>query len=64
MTPRLKESFERARQHAERRHRPDIDPASVLLGMLDVEEAMSNRVLRDAGADLDALRLALGRSAA
>ena len=63
MTPRLNESFERALQHAERRKRPDIDPASVLLGMLDVDEAMSNRVLRDAGIDLDALRLALGRSA-
>ena len=64
MTPRLKESFEGARRHAERRQRPDIDPASVLLGILDVEEAVANRVLRDAGVDLDALRLALGRSGA
>jgi ATP-dependent Clp protease ATP-binding subunit ClpA len=49
--PRVKQAFERARRDADRRHRPAIDPAGLLLGMVEVEDALSNRLLRDAGVD-------------
>lgn len=59
VAPRAKQSFERARCHAERRGRQLIDPTALLLGMLDIKDAMSNKMLRELGRDLDELRLAL-----
>lgn len=53
---RFKEAFERARRDSERRHRDLIDPVTLLLGMIDVEEAMSNRLLRDTGVDPEVVR--------
>ena len=59
VAPRAKQSFERARRHADRRGQQLIDPTSLMLGMLDVEDAMSNRMLRNLGRDPDELRRAL-----
>lgn len=55
VAPRVKQALERARQDADRRRRP-IDPAAVLGGMIDVEDALSNRLLRETGVDPDDLR--------
>jgi len=52
VAPRLKLAIERARGHADRRQRQTIDPATLLLGMLEVEDAMSNRILLDLNVDL------------
>ncbi len=60
VAPRLKLAFERARQHADRRQRFAIDPATLLLGMVEVEDAMSNRILRNLGVDLEQLGRTLG----
>ena len=59
VAPRAKRSFERARHHADRRGKQLIDPTTLMLGMLDVEDAMSNKMLRDLGRDPDELRRAL-----
>lgn len=59
MAPRLKQAFERARNEADRRQRTTIDPATLLIGMIDVEDALSNRLLRDIGVDPEQLRQAL-----
>ena len=59
MAPRLKQAFERARTEADRRQRSTIDPATLLIGMIDVEDALSNRLLRDIGVDPEELRQAL-----
>lgn len=59
IAPRLKLSFERARQNADRRHLSWIDPAGLLLGMVEVEDAMSNRILGELGVDLVHLRQSL-----
>ena len=53
---RFKEAFERARRDSERRHREFIDPVTLLVGMIDVEDAMSNRLLRDTGVDPHVVR--------
>ena len=59
VAPRVKLSFERAGQHADRRQRLAIDPRDLLLGMVEVEDALSNRILRDLGVNLEQLRRAL-----
>lgn len=59
VAPRVKQALERACLDAERRHRALIDPAALLLGMVEVEDALSNRLLRDVGVDPSAVRLAL-----
>ena len=59
VAPRVKLSFERARQDADRRQRLAIDPPTLLLGMVEVEGALSNRILRDLGVDLEQLLRAL-----
>ncbi len=59
VAPRLKESLERARHDAHRRQRSAIDPAALLLGMVEVDDAMANRLLREAGHDPCAIRRAL-----
>jgi ATP-dependent Clp protease ATP-binding subunit ClpA len=53
---RFKDAFERARHDSEARHRDLIDPVTLLVGMIDVEDAMSNRLLRDSGVDPDIVR--------
>lgn len=51
IAPRLKRAFEHARREADRRRRATIDPGALLLGMVEVEDAMSNRILRQIGVD-------------
>lgn len=55
MAPRAKQAFDFARHHADR---PDgsIAPAQLLLGMIAVDDAMSNRLLIQFGVDPAALR--------
>ena len=57
--PGIKQAFEHARRDADRRQRPAIDPAGLLLGMVEVEDALSNRLLRDAGIDPSEVRRVL-----
>jgi ATP-dependent Clp protease ATP-binding subunit ClpA len=59
VAPRVKQAFEHARRDADQRRRPSIDPAGLLLGMVEVEDAMSNRLLREVGIDPSAVRRAL-----
>jgi ATP-dependent Clp protease ATP-binding subunit ClpA len=59
VAPRVKQAFEHARRDADRRQRPAIDPAGLLLGMVEVEDALSNRLLRDAGIDPSEVRRVL-----
>lgn len=60
VAPRVKQALEHAGRDAERRHLDAIDPGALLLGMVEVEDAMSNRLLRESGADPDQIRRALG----
>ena len=53
---RAKQAFERAGRDADRRRLRSIDPAALLLGMVEVEDAMANRLLRDGGIDPDEIR--------
>ncbi|MGH9279258.1 MAG: Clp protease N-terminal domain-containing protein [Acidimicrobiales bacterium] len=55
IAPRLKRSFEHAGREADRRGRATIDPAALFLGMVEVEDAMSNVLLRRTGIDPQAL---------
>lgn len=59
VAPRVKQAFEHARRDANRRQRPAIDPAGLLLGMVEVEDALSNWLLRDAGIDPSEVRRVL-----
>jgi ATP-dependent Clp protease ATP-binding subunit ClpA len=59
VAPRVKQAFEHARRDADRRQRSAIDPAGLLLGMVEVEDALSNRLLRDAGIDPSEVRRVL-----
>ena len=59
LTPRLKQSFERARMENNRRPGGLIDPGTLLVGMIDIEGALSNRLLGDLGIDPGQLRHAL-----
>jgi ATP-dependent Clp protease ATP-binding subunit ClpA len=59
VAPRVKKAFEYARRDAARRQRRTIDPAGLLLGMVEVEDALSNRLLRDVGVDPSEVRRAL-----
>jgi ATP-dependent Clp protease ATP-binding subunit ClpA len=59
VAPRVKQALERARNDADRRQQPAIDPIALLLGMLEVEDALSNRLLRDLGVAPEGLRHAL-----
>lgn len=58
VAPRVKQAFEHARRDIARRQLDLIAPLTLLLGMVDVEDAISNRLLRDAGIDPAALRRA------
>ena len=59
IAPRLKQAFEHARRDADRRKRATIDPAALLLGMVEVGDAMSNRILHRVGVDPQLLRQSL-----
>jgi ATP-dependent Clp protease ATP-binding subunit ClpA len=59
VAPRVKQAFEHARRDAECRQRATIDPAGLLLAMVEVEEALSNQLLRDAGVDPSEIRRTL-----
>lgn len=59
VAPRVKQVLEHASRDAIRRQRPRIDPAGLLLGMVEVEDALSNRLLRDVGVCPDDMRAAL-----
>ena len=56
MSPRVKQSLERALLHAEWRQASRVDPLALLLGMVGVEMALSNRLLRDLGVEPEELR--------
>ena len=56
VAPRVKQALERGLLDAHRRHRDVIDPAALLLGMLEIEGAMSSELLRRSGVDVDRLR--------
>lgn len=58
VAPRVKQAFEQARRDTALHGRDLIDPLALLVGMIDVEDAMSNRLLRDAGVDPALLRRA------
>lgn len=60
MAPRVKQALERARHEADRRQRRLIDPALLLLGIVEVEDALANRLLRDNGVDPEAIKAILG----
>lgn len=51
IAPRLKRVFEHAARKADRRKLLAIDPQALLLGLVEVEDAMSSRLLRRAGVD-------------
>ena len=55
VAPRVKPALERGLLDAARRQRDALDPAALLLGMLETEGAMSNELLRRTGVDVDGL---------
>lgn len=55
VAPRVKQAFEHARKAADGRTGA-VRPTELLLGMIDVEDAMSNRMLSAAGVDPSTLR--------
>jgi Mrp family chromosome partitioning ATPase len=55
VAPRVKQALERGLLDAARRQRDALDPAALLLGMLETEGAMSNELLRRTGVDFDRL---------
>ena len=55
ISPRVKQALERGLRDAARRQRDALDPAALLLGMLQTERAMSNELLRRTGVDPDRL---------
>ena len=59
IAPRLKQAFEQAQLDADRRKRATIDPAALLLGMVEVEDALSNQILCRVGVDPQLLRQSL-----
>ena len=59
VAPRVKQALDRGLLDATRRQRDGIDPAALLLGMLEVQGSMSNELLRRTGVDLDGLHALL-----
>lgn len=59
VAPRLKRSLERAGQDADRRKAPAIDPAALLLFVVEVEDAVANQILRDLGVQPERLARSL-----
>lgn len=62
-TPRMKRALEHALAEATRRGLAAIDPCALLLGMVDEECALSNRLLHDLGVPPADLRAAILRAA-
>jgi hypothetical protein len=63
LTPRVKRALEHALTEATRRGLLAIDPCALLLGMVDEECALSNRLLHDLGVPPADLRAAIVRAA-
>lgn len=63
LAPRVKQALEHALADADRRHKPTIDPAGLLLGMTEVDGALSNRLLRELGVPPGDVRAAIARAA-
>lgn len=59
VAPRLKRVLERAWREAQQRHQPSIMPCVLLLGIVEVEDAMANRLLRHEGIDPRSIRMLL-----
>jgi ATP-dependent Clp protease ATP-binding subunit ClpA len=57
--PRVKQAVQLARIEADRRGVDDITPAMLLLGMLEVEGSLANRLLRDVDVEPDIVLQAL-----
>ncbi len=55
VAPRVEQALERGRLDAARRQRDAVDPAALLLGMLETEGAMSHELFRRTGVDFDRL---------
>jgi len=62
-TPRVKRALERALTEVDRRQRPAIDPASLLLGMVEDECALANQLLYQLGVAPAEVRAAILRAA-
>lgn len=52
----FKEAFERAASEANRRGMSSIEPTVLLLGIVEVEDSLANRLLRDNGIDPTEIR--------
>jgi ATP-dependent Clp protease ATP-binding subunit ClpA len=63
VAPRVKRALEHALAEANRQGQSAIHPAALLLGMVEVEEALSNRLLRDLGVPPADVRAAILRAA-
>jgi hypothetical protein len=61
LAPRVKRALELAWEDAARRQRDAIDPAGLLLGMVEVE-GLAARLLVDVGVPLDDVRVAIARA--
>jgi len=59
VAPRAKQAFQHALDDANQRQRTRIDPTALLAGILQVEDAFANRLLRDLGVDPDDIHTAL-----
>lgn len=59
VAPRAKEALDLAAQEASRRGRTRIDPADLLLGIIEVESALAIVLLRDSGVDPIQIKRAL-----
>jgi ATP-dependent Clp protease ATP-binding subunit ClpA len=59
VAPRVKQALDYARRDADRRHQAAITPAGLLLGMVEVEDAVSNKLLGRVGVDPANVRRAL-----
>lgn len=63
VAPRVEQAFEHAHRGADRRQRQAIDPTGLMLGMVEVEDALANWLLRNAGIDPSEVRRVLLDSA-
>jgi ATP-dependent Clp protease ATP-binding subunit ClpA len=59
VAPRVKRAREHARRDVDRRQRAAIDPAGLLLGIVEVEDALANQLLRRASIDPSEIRRVL-----
>ena len=62
IAPRLKQALEQALRDATRRGRSLIEPTDVLLGIVTVEDAVANELLRTLGVDPENIRSSLQQS--